>query len=383
MSRFNFPTAIEFGAGSRSIIPSVLKQNNLKKPLIVTDRGLKNHVVLEKIKKTLSEMSCEVFGEIYGNPTAEQVREGVKSYKAANCDSIIALGGGAALDVAKVIAIMVNHPGDVFDYEDRADALPVDRAMPYMITVPTTSGTGSEVGRSSVISDDSTKRKRIIFSPRMLPQLAILDAELTIELPAALTASTGVDALSHLVEAYWAKGFSPMCDGIALEGIKLVSQNLKKCFDFAKKSEKATPEHLEVRGLMALASTMGATAFQKGLGTLHSCAHALSAVNDLHHGTAISLMFQFVAEFNRSSCPERFEAMAAAAGVNEKSSEAFVAWIKNLTASLELPMKLSDLGVKESDVPALVEEAYQDCCHSGNPRATSKQDFEALFKAAL
>jgi alcohol dehydrogenase class IV len=338
---------------------------------------------VEKIKKTVSAYECSVFGDIYGNPTASQVTAGAHAFKTAQADSIIAVGGGAALDVAKVIAVMVNHPGNVFDYEDRQDAAPIDRPLPFMITVPTTSGTGSEVGRSSVISDDTTKRKRIIFSPRMMPQLAVLDPELTVDLPAGLTASTGVDALSHLVEAYWAKGFSPLCDGIALEGIKLVSGSLKTCCEYALKGDKNSAAHLEARGVMAIAATMGATAFQKGLGTLHSCAHALSAICDLHHGTAISIMFATVAEFNMTAAPERFSAMAQAAGLAEASPTAFVSWIKNFTNELGLPSKLSELGVTGQQIAALVEEAAQDGCHASNPRATTKQDFEDLFKQAL
>jgi len=378
LSTFNFPTAIVYGPGARQQVPSRLAALGVRRPLLVTDRGVAALDIFADVKGMLEAAGLAVasFSEIWGNPVESQVIEGVAAYKAHDADGIVALGGGAAIDVAKVIGLMATHPGDLFDYEDgKPDALPVNNALPPCIAIATTAGTGSEVGRSSVVSDDVSKIKKIIFDPQMLPRVAVLDAELTVGLPAGITAATGIDALTHNVEAYLAKGFHPICDGIALEGIRLVSRNLEKAV--------RTPGDLEARGQMLLASTMGATAFQKGLGVNHSCAHALSTVVDMHHGLANALMLPACMAFNAVAVPDRFAEMAHAAGCVERNADAFIAWLKYLNRAVGIPSSLGECGVKASDIDRLVEVAIHDVCHPSNPRPVTVADLRALFEAAL
>ena len=377
--QFNFPTRIMFGAGAVATVGGELKAQGKKRPLIVTDEGVAALPFLTELAENLQGAGLEtaVFPGVKGNPVKSQVVAGVAAYHEHGADALVLVGGGAALDVGKTIALMAHHPGDVFDYEDgKPDGLPVDQEIPFMIAVPTTSGTGSEVGRSSVISDDETHVKRIVFSPRLLAPVVIADPALTTGLPAGITAATGLDALSHNVEAYLSKGFHPMCDGIALEGIRLVAENLEQCV--------REPGDLEARGNMMMASTMGAVAFQKGLGVVHSCAHALSAVCDMHHGLANALMLPACMRFNGDAVPERFERMAAVAGLAAGDAvEEFAAWIEALNASLGLPKSLGEAGVAPEQVPPLTDIALADVCHPCNPRDVARTDFERLFHEAM
>lgn len=370
---YNYPTRMIFGPGSRAQLGALLKAEGKRRPLIVTDRGIASLPFVAEMVDTLKSEGLEatVYSEIQGNPDKPQVTQGVEAFRAHQADSFIILGGGAALDVGKVIALMINHPGDVFDYEDgNPDVPPVDKEIPFNICVPTTAGTGSEVGRSSVISDEKHV-KRIIFDARMMPPLVVADPELTVGLPAGVTAATGVDALSHSVEAFLAKGYHPMADGIALEGIRLVKENLATAVQ--------EPTNIVARGHMLMASSMGATAFQKGLGVTHSCAHALSAVCDLHHGTAIALMLPACMRFNAVALPDRMVRLQAAVD----TTLAFDVWLEQFNAELGLPSGLGDVGVKEEHIAALVEIAVKDVCHSCNERSVSAEDFEALFREAL
>jgi len=375
--RFSFPTPIFFGAGARNGIGDHLKTKNLKKPLLVTDRALAKLAPCEEVKRVLKNSALEVslYSEIWGNPVKSQVTAGVQSYKSNGCDCIVGLGGGAALDVAKAIALMIHHPGDLFDYEDdMPGALPVDKEIPYWIAIPTTAGTGSEVGRSSVISDDETHRKKIIFSPRMLAQIVFADPELTFDLPPKMTAATGVDALTHCVEAYLAKNYHPICDGIALEGIKLCAKSLVK----ATKDGK----NLEARSDMLLASMMGAIAFQKGLGVTHSCAHALGTVLDMHHGLANGIMIDHALSYNLETVPEKFSDMAQAAKLKSTDSKSFINYLTALKQDLGIPNGLK--GIATSDhLKALCDIAIEDACHPNNPRACTRESFEGIFKRAL
>ena len=259
--RFSFPTPIHFGPGVRAQVADHLKANGIRRPLIVTDRGLAKLPMLEEISEKITKggLKVAVFSEIWGNPVKSQVTAGVKAFRDHDADCIVGLGGGAALDVAKAIALMATHSGDLFDYEDeKPGARPIDGNIPYWIALPTTSGTGSEVGRSSVVSDDQTHIKKIIFSPKLLARAVFADPELTIALPAPITAAVGMDALTHCVEAYLAKGYHPICDGIALEGVALAAKSLVTCV--------RKPSDIEARGSMMMSSMMGAIAFQKGLG---------------------------------------------------------------------------------------------------------------------
>jgi alcohol dehydrogenase class IV len=390
--QYNFPTRIQFGPGSVALLGSALKDAGKKRPLLVTDRGLAALPAITDTSARLVQEGLEpsVFGGVFGNPVKSQVTAGVDAYRAHGADSVVGLGGGAAIDVAKAILLMAYHPGDLFEYEDeKPGARPIDAEIPYFVTVPTTAGTGSEVGRSTVISDDVTHVKKIVFSPRLLAQRVFLDPELTLGLPAVFTASTGMDALTHLVEAYLAKGFQPMCDGIALEGVRLVARGLSRAVSFARRigqGEKALltdTAHLEARGQMLNAAMMGGVAFQKGLGVTHSMAHALSTVCDLHHGLANGIAIPYAMEFNASVAADRLADLARAAGAKQPDAAGFIAWLTELRAAIDIPENLREVGVTEAHVPRLVEIAVADACHPNNPRAVSEADFRALFTQAL
>ncbi|MCX6106047.1 MAG: iron-containing alcohol dehydrogenase [Proteobacteria bacterium] len=377
--QFNYPTTIKFGAGAIKLASEVLKQRGLKRPMVVTDRALGNLPMITDVIASLGQVGLipAVYAGVYGNPTESQVKGGVNAYHEHGADSLVIIGGGAPLDVGKAIALMVNHPGHLFDYEDgKPDARPVDQPVPFMIAVPTTSGTGSEVGRSSVVSDDTTHAKKIIFDPKLLPPLVLADPELTYGLPAAVTAAVGFDALTHNIEAFLAKGYHPLADGIALEGVRLVSLHLAKAV--------RAPRDYEARAGMQLASLMGAIAFQKGLGVTHSCAHALSTVYDTHHGLANALMLNACMEFNLSAVPERMARLGQAVGVRSLDQDTlgkgFISWLAALKKEVGLPTGLAAIGAKTND--ALLDFAVADPCHGSNPRPVTRSDFINLFAQA-
>jgi alcohol dehydrogenase class IV len=390
--QYNFPTRIQYGPGAVKLLPDALKVAGRKRPLVVTDKGLAPLPPATGTAKLLEEagLAVAVFSGIWGNPVKSQVQAGVDAFHAHNADAIVALGGGAAIDVAKAIALMAHHPGDLFDYEDgKPDARPMDKELPYYVSVATTAGTGSEVGRSTVVSDDETHVKKIIFSPRLLAQRVFLDPDLTMALPASVTAATGMDALTHLVEAYLSKGFQPLCDGIALEGLRLLSRNLEACVGYAKRiaaGEKALLDddaHREARGMMLNAAMMGGVAFQKGLGVTHSLAHALSTVCDLHHGLANGIMISYAMGFNRDTVSQRLADLAVAVGASPASAEGFLQWLVDLRQKLEIPATLASSGVKKEHLDRLVDIAVADGCHANNPRAVVAADFRQLFTQAL
>jgi len=378
--RYNFPTEIHYGAGVRKKAIENLKSRGFKRPLVVTDKGLAELPVLKDFVQLLQDGGLEpqLFAGIWGNPVKSQVTAGVEAYRKSRADSMIGFGGGAALDVAKAILLMIHHPGDLFDYEDdKPGALPVDGEIPHWIALPTTAGTGSEVGRSAVVSDDVTHIKKIIFSPRLLAKAVFADPELTLALPANVTAWTGMDALTHCVEAFLAKGHHPIADGIALEGIRLSAGALEKAVK--------EPGNLQARGDMLMASMMGAIAFQKGLGITHSCAHALSTVSDLHHGFANAVMIDHALAYNTQTVPERFVRMAEVVGLQgtERSPGGFLRWLSKLKASIGVPAKLSGAKVTPDKLGKLVDIAVQDVCHPSNPRACTRETFEQVFQAAF
>ena len=374
-SQYSFPTNVIFGAGVSKQLSEILQQNKVSRPLIVTDVGVAKLEWFQSLASALN--NAAVFSDVHGNPVKSQVEDGIQAFRDHNADSIVAVGGGAATDVAKAIALMIHHPGDLFDYADEKQNADAD--VPFLIAIPTTAGTGSEVGHSSVISDDQTKVKKVISSPKLLPKIVLADPTLTLGLPPHITAATGLDALTHLIEAFLAQGHQPLCDGIALEGMRLVSESLVSCYTFAKNGDKGSEEHLQARSKMLDASMMGAIAFQKGLGANHSCAHALSTVCDLHHGLANAIMLPYVMAFNMVGSEARFERMQDA--VN--TSEGFVDWIRNLNQELEIPNKLSEVGVTEGHLDQLVDIACADSCHDLRPRVVTANDFRALFTEAL
>ncbi len=375
LSYYSFPTEIYFGPGVVKQLQSHLE--GYKSPLVVTDQGVVNLHWFKELLASLPSTSV-VYSDIVGNPLESQVSAGVTLAKKHKVDVVIAVGGGAATDVAKAIALMQHHPGSLFDYEDgKQGALVVDQPIARLIAIPTTAGTGSEVGRSTVISDDQTHAKKVIFSPKLLPSLVLADPELTIGLPDSITAATGMDALTHLLEAYLAKGQHPICDGIALEGIRLVKQGLLPAYLAAKEGVNLTSEHLRARADMLHASMMGAIAFQKGLGVVHSCAHALSAICDLHHGLANALMLPASLRFNKQALPERF------ATLSHLVEEPFEEWVGQLLSDVEIPNRLSLVGVKQQQLDSLAAAALEDGCHRCNVRPVSLSDFRRLFEESF
>lgn len=377
---FNFPTPVKFGPGAVKLAPDALKQRGLKRPLLVTDRALAALPMIEDLKKALSQAGLQpaVYAGVHGNPTESQVKGGVAAFREHAADAIILIGGGAPLDVGKAVALMVNHPGKLFDYEDgKPDARPVDKAIPFMIAIPTTAGTGSEVGRSSVVSDDQTHAKKIIFDPKLLPPLVLADPELTYGLPPAVTAAVGFDALTHNIEAYLAKGFQPLCDGIALEGVALVAANLARAVHDGR--------NLAARSGMLAASLMGAVAFQKGLGVTHSCAHALSTAYDTHHGLANALMVEACMEFNLDAVRPRMARLGQTVGVKalgeQELAAGFLHWLGALRKEVGLPSGLAAIGVKNTEI--MLDLAVADPCHGSNPKPVTRADFAKLYARAL
>ena len=382
--RFAFPTAIHFGVGARKLVAEHLSAQGLERPLVVTDRGIAPLPLLQKFVRDLHGLEVAVFSDIWGNPVKRQVEKGVATFRKHRADSIVGLGGGAALDVAKAIALMAVHDGDVLEYAwDHPQVRPIEHELPYFVALPTTAGTGSEVGRSSVISDDATHIKKIIFSPRLLAKAVFADPELTVDLPPAITAATGMDALTHNVESYLSPAYHPLCDGIALEGTRIAAKALRTAV--------REPHNLQARSDMLMASMMGAIAFQKDLGAVHSCAHALSTVADLHHGLANGIMIDHVMRFNLSAATVKMAELAHAAGVAKHnagaSAAAFIDWLSALKRDLAIPATLSAHQAKrpvtKADIPALVEVAINDICHQTNPRPCTREDFERIFAEAI
>jgi len=375
ITNFSFPTAIKFGPGSRKLVAAHLIEAGYKRPLIVTDRALGALPVLAEFQTHLAGLDVAVFSGVFGNPTCSQVMDGAAAYKAHNADCVIGFGGGAALDVAKVVGIAATHEGDILEYVwDHPQVRPITHELPYFVALPTTSGTGSEVGRSSVVSENDTHLKRVVYSVRILARVVFADPELTFGLPPHITAATGMDALTHNIESYLSPAYHPLCDGIALEGTRIAAAALLSAYK--------EPGNLQARSDMMMASMMGAIAFQKDLGAVHSCAHALGAVCDLHHGLANALMIDTVLAWNYAAAPAKFDELAHVCGV-AGGGKAFVGWLQALKQSLDIVGPLSKYGVTGEHLPRLIEIATLDICHQTNPRPCTAHDFEMLFKAAL
>jgi alcohol dehydrogenase class IV len=377
ITRFSFPTAIHFGPGARKLAGPHLRDQGLKRPLLVTDKGLAALPLIAELKADLEAagLAVAVFGGIWGNPTGGQVTGAAAAFKAHGADCVVGVGGGAALDVAKIVGLVAHHPGDVLTFAwDHPQVRPIEGPLPWFVALPTTAGTGSEVGRSSVISDELTHVKRVIFSPAILARAVFADPELTLGLPPAVTAATGMDALTHNIESYLSPAYHPLCDGIALEGTRIAAGALPTAV--------AEPGNLQARADMMMSSMMGAVAFQKDLGAVHSCAHALGTVCDLHHGLANALMIDTVLAWNREAVPAKFDELAHAAGLAGAGS-VFVPWLRALKRELGIPASLSAVGVRREQVARLVEVASADICHQTNPRPCAAADFERLFLQAL
>jgi len=377
ITKFSFPTTIHFGPGARKLVGEHLNSMGLKRPLIVTDKGLGALPLIADMMAALKSagQSPAVYAGIWGNPVGSQVMNGAAAYEAHDADCVVGIGGGAALDVAKVVGLMATHPGDVMEYVwDHPKVRAIDRPLPHFVALPTTSGTGSEVGRSSVISEEESHVKRVIFSPLILAKVVFADPELTLGLPPNVTAATGMDALTHNVESYLSPAYHPLCDGIALEGTRIAARALVTAV--------REPGNIQARADMMMSSMMGAIAFQKDLGAVHSCAHALGTVCDLHHGLANALMIDTVMAWNIEAVPAKFDELAHVAGLSGGGA-AFVPWLKKLKAEIGIADRLSAVGVKDEHLSRLVKIATTDICHQTNPRPCTAEDFSRLFAQAL
>lgn len=374
---YSFPTNIRFGAGVIDELASFLKDQDLRSPLVVTDPILSDLPFLKNIVSNLntSGLGTEVFAKTHKNPIKSDVLLGAEVYHGTNRDCIVGIGGGVAMDVARAIVLRINHHKDLFEYDDLIGGDKyITEEVPYFITVPTTSGTGSEVGRSAIISEDESKKKRILFHPKLMAKIVFADPLLTMNLPANITAATGMDALTHNIEAYLAKNYNPMCDGIALEGISLIADAI----------EKATlhPD-VESRSKMMIASLMGAVAFQKGLGVVHSLAHPMSSLLDTHHGLANAINLPYGLKFNYDGFEDRYDTMGYHMGIGDNHGKDICDFIIELNAKLGIPMKLGEIGVLEEHIEPLAALAIADFCHPNNPKPVTQKDFEQLYREAL
>ena len=374
---YSFPTNIRFGVGVIKELPNYLSDHKLGSILIVTDPIVRDLPFTKELEASLQKNSIgtHIFSDLSKNPVKSDVLSGKDSYDATDSDCILGLGGGVAMDVARAIALSINNQRDLFDYDDLAGgSIHVTEPIPHFITAPTTAGTGSEVGRSAIISEDESKKKRILFHPSLLAKMVFADPELTYELPDFITAATGMDALTHNMEAYLAKGFNPLCDGIALEGIRLISSSLPAA---------VTKPNPESRIKMLMGSLMGAVAFQKGLGVVHSMAHPLSSLLDMHHGLANAICIPYGMEFNIPGQEDKFKQMAMAMDLDRADGKDVIESLHRLNQKIGIPAQLSDAGVKESHIEPLTELAVQDFCHPSNPIPVKAEDFNNLYKNAL
>jgi 4-hydroxybutyrate dehydrogenase len=374
---WSYPTRILFGAGSASLSGQEAKNLISERVLLVTDAGVVKAGLTSAIEASLAAqgIQAKIFSELSSNPTELEVEAGAAAYRSLGAQGVIAVGGGAAMDVAKLIVVRarVDRP-----FEELDDAKGGDRFIPRdlapVIAIPTTAGTGSEVGRAAVLTLSSSGSKTVIFAPSMLPRVAILDPELTLSLPPNATAATGFDALTHCLEAYLAKGDHPMADGIALAGLELIARDLLRVVRDGR--------DLEARGGMLKAGMMGAAAFQKGLGACHSLSHPLSAELGLHHGLANALCLPAVVDFNEAVVPERVQRIGAIFGAPRRVGACADA-LRQLRRSVGIPDGLAAVGVKPEQLPRLAALAAKDACHHQNPRPCSVADFQAMYAASL
>lgn len=376
---WNYPTPIRFGIGRITELPDACRELGMEQPLLVTDPGLAALPMLGRVGELLAEAGLvhAVFSEVQGNPVEANVTAGVAAFRAGSHDGVIALGGGSALDAGKAIALMAGQTRPLFDFEDREDWFTrVDEdGMAPVVAVPTTSGTGSEVGRASVITDERDHTKKIIFHPGMLPERVVLDPELTAGLPAHLTAAVGMDALSHNLEAFCSPLYHPMAQGIAVEGMRLIREWLPRAV--------ADGSDLEARAHMQVASTMGATAFQKGLGAMHALSHPCGAVLNTHHGLTNAVVMPYVLEFNRTAVEDRLTELARYIGLAAPSFDAVQRWVLELRESLGIPHTLAEIGVSEENAGPLSVMAEVDPSAGTNPIPLTAAICESLYQRAI
>jgi alcohol dehydrogenase len=377
-ANWNYPTAVKFGAGRIAELPEALKTAGIKKPLLVTDAGLANLPVTQNTLALLKAAGVDpgLFADVKPNPIAANVEAGIQVLRAGGYDGVIAFGGGSGLDTAKVIAFMAGQTRPMWDFEDIGDWW--TRADPKgifpIIAVPTTAGTGSEVGRAGVITDETTHTKKVIFHPLMMPKVVIADPELTVGMPRFITVGTGMDALAHCLEAYCAPGYHPMADGIGVEGVRLVFENLPKV--------AANPNDIEARGHMMSAAAMGATAFQKGLGAIHALSHPVGALYDTHHGMTNAVFMPYVLVVNRPAIEQKIARLAAYLGL-EPNFNAFLKAVLDLRSKLEVPHTLKDFKVDGAQRDKIGDMAIVDPTAGGNPVELTKAVALEIFDRAM
>lgn len=378
VGNWSYPTAMRFGAGRIAELGAVCAAAGITRPMLVTDRGLADLPVTHRALDLMEEagLGRAIFSDVDPNPNERNVADGLAAYRGGGHDGVIAFGGGSGLDLGKALAFMVGQSRPLWDFEDigdwwtRADA----DAIHPVIAVPTTAGTGSEVGRASVITNSRTQAKKIIFHPKMLPVTVICDPELTVSMPAMITAGTGMDAFAHCLEAYCSPHYHPMSQGIALEGMRLVKENLLLAH--------SDGGNIEARAHMMSAAAMGATAFQKGLGAIHALSHPVGAMHHTHHGTTNAVVMQPVLRFNESAVRGRLDAAAAYMGING-GYDGFYGFVGELNAMLGIPASLTALGVTNPDMSRLVADALADPSTGGNPVTMTEANTRALLEACF
>ena len=377
---WNYPTTMWVGENRIKDLGSACKKLNINKPLLVTDNGLaKSKIILDAVSLLKREnIAVEVYSNVVGNPTGTNVVEGVEFFKKNKCNGVIAFGGGSGLDVGKAIAFMSGQTLSIWDFEDIGDnwsKANSDTIAP-IIAVPTTAGTGSETGRASVILNEDIGEKKIIFHPKFLPSIVILDPILTLSLPANITAATGMDALAHNLEAYCAPGYHPMADGIALEGMRLINKWLIRAVK--------NGNDLEARMNMLTAASMGSTAFQKGLGAIHSLSHPINALNNIHHGLSNAIFMPYVLSFNKGEIEQKIIKICDYLELKDKSFNGFMDWVLNLRKELKIPHKLSEvIKEKDFDIERLSKMALEDPSTGGNPKKLTIDDMRLMYKHSM
>ena len=378
IGNWSYPTQIKFGAGRIREIADACNQANIKRPLLITDKGLSNLPITSKTLQLMKEagLGDALFSNVDQNPNEKNLNSGIAAFKEGNHDGVIAFGGGSGLDLGKLVAFMVGQDRSVWDFEDVSDWW--TRAKPNtifpIVAIPTTAGTGSEVGRASVLTNSDTLEKKIIFHPQILPKVVICDPELTVEMPKSITAGTGLDAFAHCVEAFSSPHYHPMSQGIAVEGMRLVIENLGKVY--------SDGSDIDARANMMTAALMGATAFQKGLGAIHALSHPIGAVHHTHHGTTNAVCMPAVLRLNESKIRDRFDSVTGYLGIQNGFS-GFKVFVDEFNASLNIPLRLRDLGVENPDLGKLVKGALSDPSCGGNPVKLTSDNLKALFEEVL
>jgi len=379
-SNWNYPTTMWVGKDRVKDLSIACKTLNINKPLLVTDSGLAKSKIVINVLNNLKEngITAELYSDVVGNPTGTNVNEGVDSYKKNNCDGVIAFGGGSGLDVGKAIAFMSGQNLPIWDFEDVGDNISniFKNKIAPIIAVPTTAGTGSETGRASVILNEETGVKNIIFHPKFLPSIVILDPVLTVGLPAKMTAATGMDALAHNLEAYCAPGYHPMADGIALEGMRLINKWLLEAV--------SNGSNIEARMNMLTAASMGSTAFQKGLGAIHSLSHPVNALNNIHHGLSNAIFMPYVLTFNKDVIGNKIIKICDYLELKDRSFDGFVNWVLDLRKKLDMPHKLSEvIDEKDFDIDRLSKMALADPSTGGNPKKLIEDDMRNMYQHSM